>query len=66
MTDSANPINFASENWDELKTRLKKIFTALTDSDLDYGESKKEEMMEKLQVKLGKSKKELNDIFEIL
>jgi hypothetical protein len=66
MTDSTNSINFSNENWDELKARLKRIFTPLTDSDLDYGENKKEEMMEKLQVKLGKSRKELNNIFEIL
>lgn len=46
-------------NWDEQKTKLKLKFAALTDNDLLFAEGKKEEMMAKLQIKLGKTKEEL-------
>lgn len=54
------------DNWTEQKVKLKKKFTTLTDSDLSFAEGKKEEMMGKLQKKLGKSKDELNKIMESL
>lgn len=54
------------DNWTEQKAKLKKKFTTLTDSDLSFAEGKKEEMMGKLQKKLGKSKDELNKIMESL
>lgn len=46
-------------NWDEQKAKLKLKFAALTDNDLLFAEGKKEEMMAKLQIKLGKTKEEL-------
>ena len=49
-------------NWDELKGKLKQKFATLTDDDLLFAEGKKDEMMGKLQVKLGKSKEELHKI----
>jgi uncharacterized protein YjbJ (UPF0337 family) len=49
-------------NWNEQKARLKKKFAVLTDNDLMYEESRKEEMYAKLQVKLGKTKDELHKI----
>jgi uncharacterized protein YjbJ (UPF0337 family) len=54
------------DNWAEQKVKLKKKFTTLTDSDLSFAEGKKEEMMGKLQKKLGKSKDELHKIMESL
>lgn len=51
-------------NWNEQKAKLKKKFAILTDNDLMYEEGKKEEMYAKLQVKLGKSKEELNKIID--
>ncbi len=54
------------DNWAEQKAKLKKKFAALTDSDLSFAEGKKEEMMGKLQKKLGKSKDELHKIMESL
>ena len=45
--------------WDEQKGRLKQKFATLTDNDLLFAEGKKEEMMGKIQIKLGKSKEEL-------
>lgn len=49
-------------NWEEQKGKLKQKFAALTDDDLLFAEGKKEEMMGKLQVKLGKTKEELHTI----
>lgn len=47
-------------NWEEQKGKLKQKFAALTDDDLLFAEGKKDEMMGKLQIKLGKSKEELH------
>ena len=49
-------------NWDEQKGKLKQKFATLTDDDLLFAEGKKEEMMGKLQVKLGKTKEELHEL----
>ena len=49
--------------WEEQKGKLKQKFAELTDNDLMFEEGKKEEMMGKLQVKLGKTKEELHEIF---
>ena len=49
-------------NWEEQKGKLKQKFATLTDNDLLFADGKKEEMMGKLQIKLGKSKEELHKI----
>ena len=46
-------------NWDEQKDKLKQKFAALTDNDVLFKEGKKEEMIARLQIKLGKTKEEL-------
>ncbi|MGQ0826981.1 MAG: CsbD family protein [Bacteroidota bacterium] len=48
--------------WKEQKAKLKKKFAVLTDNDLMFEESQKEEMLGKLQAKLGKTKEEINQI----
>lgn len=53
-------------NWNEQKAKLKKKFAVLTDNDLQYENGKKDEMLTKLQVKLGKTKEELHKIIEAL
>ena len=53
-------------NWNEQKGKLKKKFAVLTDNDLMFEEGKKEEMFGKLQIKLGKSKEELDKIIAAL
>jgi len=50
-------------NWDEQKGKLKQRFAELTDDDLLFAEGKKDEMLGRLQIKLGKSK---DDFFKIL
>lgn len=52
----------AKGNWNEQKGKLKQKFAALTDNDLMFAEGKKDEMLGKLQIKLGKSKEELQKI----
>ncbi|MDZ4666869.1 MAG: CsbD family protein [bacterium] len=49
-------------NWEVQKGILKKKFAILTDNDLLFEEGKREEMMGKLQIKLGKTKEEFKKI----
>lgn len=49
-------------NWNEQKGRLKKAFAVLTDNDLMFEEGKRDEMIGKLQIKLGKTKEEIHKI----
>jgi uncharacterized protein YjbJ (UPF0337 family) len=46
-------------NWNEQKGKLKQKFAILTDNDLMFAEGKKDEMVGKLQIKLGKTKEEI-------
>jgi len=52
--------------WDEQKGKLKQKFASLTDDDLMFAEGKKDEMLGKLQIKLGKTKDELHKIISDL
>lgn len=56
----------AKGNWNELKGKLKQTFATLTDNDLMFEEGKREEMMGRLQIKLGKTKEELHEIISAL
>jgi uncharacterized protein YjbJ (UPF0337 family) len=49
-------------NWNEQKGKLKQKFAALTDDDLMFEDGKQDEMLGKLQIKLGKTKEELSNI----
>jgi uncharacterized protein YjbJ (UPF0337 family) len=51
-------------NWNEQKGKLKQKFAQLTDNDLLFAEGKKEEMLGRIQKKLGKTKEELHKIIE--
>ena len=53
-------------NWNEQKGKLKQKFSVLTDDDLMFAEGKKDEMMGRLKIKLGKKKDELNKIIAAL
>jgi uncharacterized protein YjbJ (UPF0337 family) len=52
--------------WEEQKAKLKQKYAKLTDNDLLFIDGKKDEMIAKLQIKLGKSKEELVKIIENL
>lgn len=53
-------------NWNEFKGKLKQQFAILTDDDLLYEEGRKDEMLGKIQIKVGKSKEGLHKIIESL
>ena len=53
-------------NWNQQKGKLKQKFATLTDNDLMFAEAKKDEMLGRLQIKLGKSKEELHEIISSL
>lgn len=46
-------------NWNETKGKLKQEYSELTDDDLVYSEGKEDELLGRLQKKLGKAKEEL-------
>jgi uncharacterized protein YjbJ (UPF0337 family) len=56
----------AKGNWNEKKGKLKQKFAILTDNDLMMVEGKKDEMLGRIQVKLGKTKEQLHKIIEAL
>ena len=53
-------------NWSEQKTKLKSKFSFLSDQDLVYADGKKEQMLENLQLKLGKTRRDLYSMIEAL
>lgn len=53
-------------NWDKQKVKLKHKFPVLTDADLQFEPGKKDDMLTRLQVTLGKTKGELHKIIETL
>jgi hypothetical protein len=46
-------------NWSETKRKLKQKFVILTDSDLLLVNGRNDEMLRRLQIKLGKTKEEI-------
>ncbi len=46
-------------NWNEVKGKLKQKYSTLTDDDLAMAEGKEDELLGRLQKKLGKAKEEL-------
>ncbi|MGD0709614.1 MAG: CsbD family protein [Bacteroidales bacterium] len=52
--------------WHEQKGKLKQKFAIITENDLKFAEGKKEEMLGRLQIKLGKTKEELLKILAAL
>ncbi len=51
-----------SGNWKEIKGKLKQNYGELTDDDLIYEEGKEDELVGRLEKKLGKSKDEVRAI----
>ncbi len=48
-------------NWNEMKGKLKQKYSELTDDDLLYTEGQEDELIGRLQQKLNKGRKELED-----
>lgn len=51
-------------NWKETKGKLKQKYGELTDDDLTYVEGKEDELVGKIQTKLGVTKDEAEKIIE--
>ena len=62
-TDVTAPV---VENWNDQKEKLKTQFPTLTDEDLQYEEGKRDEMLTRVQDKLGKTRDELDGVISSL
>ena len=51
-------------NWNEIKGKLKQKYAELTDDDLTFAEGKEDELLGRLQQRLGKSKEEIRRAIE--
>ncbi|MFI5220075.1 MAG: general stress protein CsbD [Bacteroidia bacterium] len=66
MTNSTTTRAPAIANWNEQKSKLKAKFSTLTYADLQYEENKKDEMLNHIRVKLGKTREEMAAIISAL
>jgi uncharacterized protein YjbJ (UPF0337 family) len=53
-------------NWNEVKGKLKQKYGQLTDQDLTFAEGKEDELLGRLQKRLGRTKDELRAEIEDL
>ena len=53
-------------SWNEIKGKVKQQYGNLTDDDLVFAEGKKDELLGRLQKKLGKTKDEARQMVEKL
>ena len=53
-------------NWNEVTGKLKQQYANLTDDDLIFQKGKEEELLGRLQAKVGKTKEELRKIISKL
>jgi uncharacterized protein YjbJ (UPF0337 family) len=53
-------------NWNEIKGKLKQKYGELTDDDLTFAEGKDEELLGRLQQRLGKGKEDIRREIEAL
>lgn len=54
--------DYLKGNWNQIKGKLKQNYGELTDDDLTYQEGKEDQLIGKLQEKLGKSKAQVEDM----
>ncbi len=55
-----------SGTWKEVKEKLKQQYAQLTDNDILFTEDKKDELISALQIRLGKTKEEIEKIISSL
>ena len=53
-------------DWNILKGKLKQKFGKLTDDDLTFLKGKEEELLGRLQLKIGRTKQEIRDLLKKL
>jgi len=51
-------------NWNQVKGALKKEYGDLTDDDLAYAEGQEDELVGRLQEKLGKTKEDIKNFID--
>jgi uncharacterized protein YjbJ (UPF0337 family) len=51
-------------SWNEIKGKLKQKYAQLTDDDLKYAEGKDDELVGRIQQRLGKSAEEVRHMLE--
>ena len=51
-------------NWNEIKGKLKQKYGELTDDDLTFAEGKDDELLGRIQKRLGKAKEEIRKEIE--
>jgi uncharacterized protein YjbJ (UPF0337 family) len=55
-------LSVSKENWTVTKGRLKRKFAILSDDDLKLTTGNQEELLRRLEIKLGKTKEEVQEI----
>jgi hypothetical protein len=63
---NSNSSFLVNENWDTVKIKLQTIYPVLKDSDLQYLPGNKNEMLNKIQSRLGKTREELSSLIATL
>nr|WP_231402725.1 CsbD family protein [Hymenobacter guriensis] len=53
-------------DWNEAKGKLRQQYAQLTDEDLEYAEGQEEDLVGRLQQKLGKGKREITKLLNEL
>lgn len=53
-------------NWNEIKGKIKKEYSELTDDDLMYQEGQEDELLGRIQKKTGKGKEEVKNFIDNL
>jgi uncharacterized protein YjbJ (UPF0337 family) len=66
ITENMKNLTEFKGNWNEIKGKLKQKFSMITDNDLLFVEGKQDEMLGRLQVKLGKTKEEIHKLISEL
>ena len=66
MTTATKVSSTPKTNWETQKAKLKTTFPKLTEEDLNFNETQKDEMLRKLEVKLAVTTEELQTIIETL
>jgi uncharacterized protein YjbJ (UPF0337 family) len=59
-------MNKPTKPWSQKKEKLKNKYASLSDEDLTYEKGKEEQLLGRIQHKLGKSKKEVKQLIKSL
>ncbi len=55
---------FDMNQWRHIKDKLRNKYPELTDADLDWGRVSREDLVQNIAIKLGKTKKDLMDVID--